>query len=403
MTKYKCAILALIAITLLGFHINAIAATLEATPEELKLIQYVKEKGGVVKYEVGRECPTCLRGAIAVEDISKEQLIISVPLSLGILLPRIQRRAFASEYAHGLILKFKTDPAFNKTHSLFWSTQPKPEEILSADVFPDHLIEKLQTPELERLITSQRQVAINVYYGKTRWAEYTPIPELLTDENAISLPEFLYLSSIVGTRDFALTDESVDDDVDSTPFWLLPVADMVNHADTANARRSDNGTHVLMHASRNIRKGEAVTNDYQTNVLDRNDMSLHIYGFIQEVNSERLLAVDLPNYDPDSPFNETKDDKWFHGPRGKYNTRAEVARLKALLEEAEEHTTLEEDEKLVRVGAAERVFEDWKEEMVVKFRLGRKRALKKAIATVEVELKRQKEKRAKQSAARDEL
>lgn len=48
MTKYKCAILALIAITLLGFHINAIAATLEATPEELKLIQYVKEKGGVV-------------------------------------------------------------------------------------------------------------------------------------------------------------------------------------------------------------------------------------------------------------------------------------------------------------------------------------------------------------------
>ena len=231
-----------------------------------------------VKYEIGRECPTCLRGAIATEDISKDQLLISVPLSLGILLPRIERRAFASEYAHGLILKFKTDPIFNKTHSLFWSTQPKAEEILSADVFPNHLIKKLQTPELERLITSQRQVATNVYYGRTRWADYAPIPDILTGENAVSLPEFLYVSGIVGTRDFALTDESVDDDVESTPFWLIPVADMVNHADAPNARRSDNGTHVFMHALRCIKKGEAVTNDYQTNVLDRNDMALHIYG-----------------------------------------------------------------------------------------------------------------------------
>jgi hypothetical protein len=121
------------------------------------------------------------------------------------------------------------------------------------------------------------------------------------------------------------------------------------------------------------------------------------------VNFERLLAVDLPTYDPDSPFNETKDDKWFHGPGGKFNTRAEVARLKALLEEAEENTTLEEDEKLVQSGADGKVFEDWKEEMVVKLRLGRKKALKKAIARVEVELQRQKEARAKQDATKDEL
>jgi Rubisco LSMT substrate-binding len=118
---------------------------------------------------------------------------------------------------------------------------------------------------------------------------------------------------------------------------------------------------------------------------------------------ERLLAVDLPNYDPDSPFNETKDDKWFHGPDGRYNSRAELARLKALLEEAEETTTIEEDEKLLESGDAEKVFKDWKEEMVVKFRLGRKKALKKAMMAVEKELTRQKEERAKHQAAKDEL
>ena len=118
---------------------------------------------------------------------------------------------------------------------------------------------------------------------------------------------------------------------------------------------------------------------------------------------ERLLAVDLPNYDPDSPFNETKDDKWFHGPGGKYNTKAEVARLKALLEEAEEETTMEEDEKLLKSGDAEKVFRDWKEEMMVKFRLGRKKALKRAIADVQMELKRQKEALATEKAAKDEL
>jgi hypothetical protein len=193
-------------------------------------------------------------------------------------LPRIPRRAFSSEYAHGLILKFKNDPEFNKTHSLFWSTQPKPEEILSADVFPDHLIDKLHTPELERLIKAQKRVAIDVYYGTPRWATYTPIPELLTGENAVSLDEFLHISGIVGTRDFALTDASVDDDVEATPFWLLPVADMVNHVENPTATRFDNGTHVQMSATRDIKKGEQVTNNYQANVLDRNDMSLHIYG-----------------------------------------------------------------------------------------------------------------------------
>ena len=330
MGKYRAACVALIATTLLLFNHNVIAAesTLEATPEEVALIKYVKENGGMVsfisafllalntifivkyqtfftnldldqrpqniflslkpispssqvKYEIGRECPTCLRGAIATENIPKDNLIISVPLSLGILLPRIDRRAFASEYAHGLLLQFKTDPIFNKTHSLFWSTQPSPEDILNADVLPDHLIEQLHTPELARLMRSQRQVGINVYKGLTRWADYASLPEVLTGENAVSLDYFLYFSAIVGTRDFALSEESVNDDSDGPAFWLLPVADMVNHEDNATARRSDNGTHVEMFATRDIKKGEAVTNNYQENVLDRNDMCLHIYGKLE--------------------------------------------------------------------------------------------------------------------------
>lgn len=52
MVNYKAAFVALIATTLLLFNHNVIAAesTLEATPEELALIKYVKENGGMVNF-----------------------------------------------------------------------------------------------------------------------------------------------------------------------------------------------------------------------------------------------------------------------------------------------------------------------------------------------------------------
>lgn len=38
---------------------------------------------------------------------------------------------------------------------------------------------------------------------------------------------------------------------------------------------------MIVRASRPIKKGEAITNNYQPNVIHRNDISMLIYGFVQ--------------------------------------------------------------------------------------------------------------------------
>ena len=99
---------------------------------------------------------------------------------------------------------------------------------------------------------------------------------------------------------------------------------------------------------------------------------------------DNLCAVDLPTYKPASPFESTKFDSYYYGPQGRYNTPDELLRLKELLQAAEDQTTEDEDEKLLAKGYSAK---EWKVETVVRFRLGRKRALKKAIVTVEGELR----------------
>ena len=229
-----------------------------------------------VKYTIGRECSTCLRGAIAIDDIAANDLVLAIPLILGIPLPRLDHQGFASEYAHGLVQRFKTDKEFNATYSLFWSTQPKSHEILTSESFTDKLANMLHTPELERLLKVQSGVAEDVYYGRYHWHNYEPLPEILTGKKAVSLDEFKYSTSVISTRDFAL--EEQDPETGGPVYMLFPVADMVNHDDLPNASRNDNGTHVLMHALEDIKKGDSVTNNYQPGVIYRNDMALYIYG-----------------------------------------------------------------------------------------------------------------------------
>lgn len=136
-----------------------------------------------------------------------------------------------------------------------------------------------------------------------------------------------------------------------------------------------------MTSLRDIKKGEAVTNNYQPDVLHRNDMSFYIYGFIEEANFERLCAIDLPTYNPEQPFGQTKaNDGSFYGPQGRFNTRPELARLEALLGEMK--TSVEEDEAILKGGK----LKTWQDETIVRFRMGRKKALQRAVATVREEL-----------------
>ena len=177
--------------------------------------------------------------------------------------------------------QIKLDPEFNTTHGLYWSTLPAQGEIFAPETITDELMEMLQTPELVRLFSIQRQLAIDIYNGNSEWVDGNrDLKEAMTGDAALSLDEFLHVCGLVGTRDFVLSAPSVTEEgVTREPgFWMLPLADMANHADVPSAVRSDNGTHVMITAKRAIRRGEEVTNSYQEHVIDRNDMSLYMYG-----------------------------------------------------------------------------------------------------------------------------
>lgn len=338
-----------------------------------------------LRFTTGRPCPTCFRGAIATQDIPTDELVAAVPLSLGLRFPRLtydpDRHGYACEYAYEIMKIMKTDPKFNATYDIFWATQPTFDDILTVDTITDDLVSMLHCPELVRLIENQREATRSVFYGNySLLPYYKPLNEQLPPDQQTTLEEFIMLTGIIGSRDFALSEEAKIDEHKTAAVFLLPAVDMFNHEDDANAIRNDNGTHVLVTALKDIKKGEAITNNYQTNVIHRNDISMYIYGFAQDSSMELMLATDLPTYDPLYPWLATEpDDSKYYGPGGEHNTKKEMERLEALLQEAQARSTIQEDEKLLKSGT----LKNWKEEMVVKFRLGRKKTLKKAIKLID--------------------
>ena len=71
---------------------------------------------------------------------------------------------------------------------------------------------------------------------------------------------------------------------------------------------------MIVRATRAIKKGEEVTNCYQSGVLHRPDMSLFIYGFFIPTTDPLLCAVDRPDIDWTNPFNPTTmDDSIYEG------------------------------------------------------------------------------------------
>jgi hypothetical protein len=140
------------------------------------------------------------------------------------------------------------EPGLNATHVAFLASLPRPAELLAAEVFEERLVAALQAPVLEGLVRGQRGVTEAVYYGSFQAPVYTPLVEELGADKAPDLATFSWLAALVGSRDFVLR---------SGGMFLLPVADLVNHASGApNARRDDNGTHVFMVAERAIAAGE---------------------------------------------------------------------------------------------------------------------------------------------------
>lgn len=208
----------------------------------------------------------------------------------------------------------------------------------------------------------------------------------------------------MGSRDFAV---QVRPGEERSRYFLVPVADLINHDDNPNAERSDNGTHLLEKAMRNIPKGTEITNAYQTNVIHRNDLSLLIYGFIQ--NKPLMCATDLPKYTSADPYSATAvDDSLFYGRDGRFNTKAEYQRLAALLYEIPSSDDIDRallwsrsfwGWPIYKLRCSSRVEGwlgvdcpaplpkfTWKEEMLLKFRIHRRKMIKTAMKKIKRQL-----------------
>lgn len=66
------------------------------TKEEKELIDWVREKGGIVNVTVGKACPTCLRGLLAPNDIPPAGLIIRLPSQTLVKLADLDHTGFAA-------------------------------------------------------------------------------------------------------------------------------------------------------------------------------------------------------------------------------------------------------------------------------------------------------------------
>ena len=163
-------------------------------------------------------------------------------------------------------------------------------------------------------------------------------------------------------------------------------ADIFGNTSRLNAYQTTYKNALVLRALRPIKKGEEVRFNYQPGVNHRPDMSLLVYGFFQKRNtsSPLLAAVDLPTFSMEEQYAPTpEDDSVFYGASGKFVTGAEVKRLTALLKAAP--TTLKQDQALLDKNVT-----DWRERLLIEFRVERKRALLGAIETINKELKRRK-------------
>lgn len=139
---------------------------------------------------------------------------------------------------------------------------------------------------------------------------------------------------------------------------------------------------MYLRAWRPIKAGEEVRMDYQPGVIHRNDHSLLAYGFIQKRVRPILPSVDLPTFNMNEPFAHTPDnDDLFYGLRGSHTTAEELQRLQDLIKET--GSSLVEDEELLAEKSA---LNDKREKLVVEFRIQRKKAILRAIESIEREL-----------------
>lgn len=357
---------------------SLVGAKKEQTIEEQLIASVLAQGGKLDGFAIGQACPTCLRGVVASKDLKPDDILVRVPFKAIMRLKDLAHSAFPAEFARDLLDAMHNDPQHNATWGLFWSAHPGPEGTFTPEVYTDAHLEMLQAPALEELARGQREVTEQVYAGTYTFHPYNPFTEVVPEEK-VSLETFKYVASLIGSRYFGFFR---DGEAQTSASHLVPLVDLINHANDPNAERSDDGTDVFVRAIKHIKKGEEITNSYQPGVIHRPDMSLYVYGFVTPMERPLLSAIDLPNYNPADPFGQTAlTDAIYNKKKGsKYVSKKEYDRLAALLAAAP--TSESEDQALLDGGSVT----DWREQAILQFRIMRKRALRQTLEKLAAKL-----------------
>lgn len=324
------------------------------------------------------------RGGYATRNFFPGDVIAAIPEPIIIDLEN--NDGHAAEHAYELAIRMTADPEFFAFFLPYFSTLPRPNETITSEGFSDMMAEQLQSPVLKKMVNRDRATMAAIFQGRFISAvadgrEFIPMSEVFEEPDAFgNILAFRHLTSIISSREFSFATA----DGSKGPDRLVPAIDMINNnADLVNCDQHTDGKNLYLVATKPIVKGEELFLSYMPGLDHRNDITLTTYGFIRKLDRPLLPASDLPTFNEDSPYQPTPwSDDQLYGPNGTFNNPRELKRLQDLLNST--GTTQEEDEELLH---AEHM-KDWRNKLILEFRIERKKALRNAIKAITKELSR---------------
>ncbi|BDA45093.1 hypothetical protein COCOBI_06-5730 [Coccomyxa sp. Obi] len=283
------------------------------------------------------------------------------------------------ELAVHLLRRRFEDPAWWSHMQPYAASLPDKSQMYNRHMFAPAHLPLLQDARLAASVRAVLRSVDEVYNGAQSVEpsnRYTSLAHLPGSAD-VTRDDLAYFAALMDSYSFNFPNDG--DDI--LRVQLVPLLDLINHGDEPNialSRDQESSSYVAT-ALRPIRRGEEVVYQYSW-ILERNDKALLQYFFVQERDPPLLCLLDLPEHgsfwDSTGPL---RDDE-LYGPGGPLCTEEEVERLNSIL--VSFPTTEDEDAALLDSGE----LTDWRERIIVKFRMLRKRALRLTIQGVQLAL-----------------
>ncbi|BDA45092.1 hypothetical protein COCOBI_06-5720 [Coccomyxa sp. Obi] len=359
-----------------GFAVSQCTRAEKWADPSTAVIDWLLENGGQVGLELATVNEDGLRGTVAARDFVEGDIVAAVPYNCSVELVPRKSSVTGPEMATQLLRKRFEDPAWWSHMQPHWDSLPGRSQIYNRHMFlPEHL-PLLQDSSMVASVKTVLKNVNDVFNGASPVVpsrRYTSLAHLPGSAD-VTKEEFAYFAALMDSYSFSFPSDG-EEEGEHPKVQLVPLLDLINHGDKPNivlSRHPESSSYVAT-AVRPIRRGEEVVFEYNPS-LARNDRALLNYFFVQERDPPLLCRMDLPELGSfrGTPGPPPRDDE-LYGTGGRFCTQEEVQRLTSIL--VSFPTTEDEDAALLDSGE----LTDWRERVIVNFRMLRKRALRLTI------------------------